>query len=232
MAVALILAAGRGERLAAGEPKALTMLAGRPMFEWSVDALRSVHEVDRIVLALPADHLDAAPAGVIAVAGGATRSQSVRAALKAADGADTDESVIVHDAARPLASPELFTETLRELWRSGADAVVAAIPVTDTIKHVPQADRRVQLTVDRAQLWSAQTPQVFRRHALERALAAPAELLEQATDDAWLVEQQGGTVVVHLATAENFKITRPFDLLVAELLLRERAGSHRPRNSR
>src|ERR1700761_4730046 len=103
MAVALIVDAGRGERLGAGGPKALVEVAGRPMLEWRVEALRQVPAVREIVVALPGDRLDAAPEGVLAVAGGAVRSESVKAALAAsAAGADADEAVIVHDAARTM----------------------------------------------------------------------------------------------------------------------------------
>jgi 2-C-methyl-D-erythritol 4-phosphate cytidylyltransferase len=219
MAVALIVAAGRGERLGAGGPKALITVAGRPMVEWSVAALRQVAAVEAIVVALPLDSLDAAPEGTFAVAGGETRSESVRAALSAAPEADV---VIVHDAARALVTPALFAEAVEELERTGADAVVAAAPVTDTIKQVGQGSLGVELTLDRSRLWAVQTPQVFRRAALERALAAPVELLTAASDDAWLIEQQGGTVAVLPASAENFKITTPLDLRLAELLLSER----------
>lgn len=191
------------------------------MLEWSVSALRGVDAVDAIVVALPGDRLDAAPAGVLAVAGGDTRSESVRAALAAAPGG---EVVIVHDAARPLAAPALFAEAVAELERGGADAVIAAAPVTDTIKQVGAQGRVVELTLDRSRLWAVQTPQVFRREALERALAAPPELLAAATDDAWLVERQGGTVAVLPAPAENFKITTTLDLRLAELLLAERGA--------
>lgn len=192
------------------------------MLEWSVAALAAVEAVDRIVVALPPERLDAAPAGVVAVAGGATRSESVRAALAAAPGGAV---VIVHDAARALATPLLFAEAVAELERSGADAVIAATPVTDTIKQVSGDGRTVELTLDRSRLWAVQTPQVFRRAALERALAAPDELVAVATDDAWLVERQGGRVVVLPAPADNLKITTPLDLRVAELLLHERAGA-------
>jgi 2-C-methyl-D-erythritol 4-phosphate cytidylyltransferase len=186
------------------------------------------------VVALPADRLDAAPDGTVAVAGGVTRSESVRAALAAAvamgEAAAIGESaasdvVIVHDAARALVTPALFIEALQELERCGADAVVAAAPVTDTIKQVGDGSRSVELTLDRSQLWAVQTPQVFRRAALERALTASPEMLAAATDDAWLIEQQGGTVAVLPASPENFKITTPLDLRLAELLLNERSGS-------
>src|ERR1700737_2694599 len=116
MAVALIVAAGRGERLGSDRPKALVPLAGKPLLEWSVAALRAVSEVEQIVVALPPDQLAAAPEGTLAVAGGEARSQSVREALRAARGGDP---VIVHDAARPLARPELFRRALAELERSG-----------------------------------------------------------------------------------------------------------------
>ncbi len=109
--------------------------------------------------------------------------------------------------------------------------MVAAAPVTDTIKQAGdagfagQSGLVVERTLDRSQLWSVQTPQTFRRAALERALAAPAELLAAATDDAWLVERQGGTVAVLPAPPENFKITTPLDLRVAELMLGARSGT-------
>ena len=221
MAVALIVAAGRGERLGSDRPKALVTLWGRPMLEWSVGALRTVDAVDQIVIALPADALAQAPAGTIAVAGGVFRSQSVREALQATtQGADP---VIVHDAARPLATAELFEASLAELERSRADAVIAATPVSDTIKEVADDGRTVVRTLDRSRLWAVQTPQVFRRDALERALSAADDELARATDDAWLVEQAGGVVRVVHGGVENLKVTTPADLRIAELLLSERA---------
>jgi 2-C-methyl-D-erythritol 4-phosphate cytidylyltransferase len=226
MAVALLVAAGRGERLGAEGPKAFVMLAGRPMLEWSVAALRAVPAVERIVVALPEGAV--APEGTIGVAGGAQRSHSVRAALAAAypsppaTPAADDEPVIVHDAARPLATPELFSRALAELALRDCDAVVAAARVTDTIKQAAGADLRVEATLDRRRLWAVQTPQVFRRAALARALAAPEDALAGASDDASLVEQAGGRVHVVESPRENLKVTTPVDLRLAELLLRER----------
>lgn len=190
------------------------------MVQWSVLALQTVREVERIVVALPADALDAVPAGAVAVAGGQARSQSVRNAL--AEAGDC-ESVIVHDAARPLAASELFARALDELNRSGADAVISATPVSDTIKELDAEGRMVKRTLDRSRLWAVQTPQVFRRAALEHALSgAPDELLAAATDDAWLVEQAGGVVHVIDAGPQNIKVTTATDLRLAELLLAER----------
>jgi 2-C-methyl-D-erythritol 4-phosphate cytidylyltransferase len=221
MAVALIVAAGRGERLGSDRPKALVTLGGRPMLEWSVATLRGVREIERIVVALPADALDAAPIGTVAVAGGAVRSESVRAALAASPGGDP---VVVHDAARPLAPAELFERALFALEASGVDAVIAAARVSDTIKQVATDARTVERTLERSRLWAVQTPQVFRREALVRALFdADDELLAKATDDAWLVERDGGSVQVVEAAPGNIKITTPTDLKLAELLLAEGA---------
>ena len=197
------------------------MLAGRPMLEWSIDALRAVPAVDTIVVALPVGWDGSAPDGTIGVPGGAHRSLSVRAALNAAAG----DPVIVHDAARPLLTAEIVQGALAELERHDCDAVIAAAPVTDTIKQTAQ-DGQVVRTLDRSSLWAVQTPQVFRRAALERALAAPDDVLAAATDDAWLVERAGGTVRIAPAPAENLKITAPADMRTAELVLRERAGGH------
>ena len=220
MAVALIVAAGRGERLGSGRPKALVPLCGRPMLEWSVAALRAVAAVTEIVVALPADELDAAPEGTMAVSGGLQRSHSVRNALAACAGGDP---VIVHDAARPLATSRLFEQALDELQRHPeAAAVIAAAPVADTIKEVSGDGATVVRTLDRSKLWAVQTPQVFRRAALEHALvSASDEELDRATDDAWLVERAGGAVRILGSDPGNMKITTPEDLRVAELLLAE-----------
>jgi 2-C-methyl-D-erythritol 4-phosphate cytidylyltransferase len=190
------------------------------MLHWSVEALRSVAAIERIVVALPADALGEAPAGTIAVAGGAVRSASVREALRAAEGGNP---VVVHDAARPLAPARLFERALAQLERSGADAVIAAARVSDTIKEVDASDgRTVTRTLERARLWAVQTPQVFRRSALERALLdAGDETLASATDDAWLIERAGGTVEVVESSPANLKITTPIDLTLAGLLLAE-----------
>jgi 2-C-methyl-D-erythritol 4-phosphate cytidylyltransferase len=189
------------------------------MLEWSLDALQAVDAVEAIVVALPPGWEGTLPAGAVGVPGGAHRSLSVLAALHAAAG----DPVIVHDAARPLVRAQEFQAALDELELHGCDAVIAAAPVADTIKQVG-ADGMVTGTLDRASLWAVQTPQVFRRAALELALSAPDDVLARATDDAWLVEQAGGTVRVIALPAENLKVTTPGDLQVAEMALRERSG--------
>ncbi|MEA2185166.1 MAG: 2-C-methyl-D-erythritol 4-phosphate cytidylyltransferase [Solirubrobacteraceae bacterium] len=191
------------------------------MLAWSIDALQAVEAVTQIVVALPHGVSDAPP-GTIGAPGGEHRSQSVRAALRAA--ADEGDPVIVHDAARPLVTPAIFQAALDELAAGGWDCTIAAMPVIDTIKRA--ADGIVSDTLDRSTLWVVQTPQIFRRAALERALDVPESVLRSATDDAWLVERQGGSVRIVASPLENFKVTTPADLRAAELALRERAGVH------
>jgi 2-C-methyl-D-erythritol 4-phosphate cytidylyltransferase len=211
--VALLVAAGSGERLGAAAPKAFVEVAGRPMLEWSLDALRAAG-IASIVVALP-DGVEA-PAGCVGVRGGATRSESVRAALNAASGSGP---VVVHDAARPLVAPSLFAEVLSAL--ESADCAIAAARVTDTIKEADES-LTVVATHDRSRLWAIQTPQAFRRAALQAALDVDAAILARATDDAWLVERAGGTVRVVESSPGNFKITTPHDLRLADIILRDR----------
>jgi len=160
MTVALIVAAGSGERLGAGRPKALVELGGRPLLQWSIDAIAALPGLQRIVVAMPEG--SPAPEGVTAVTGGACRSESVALALAAAG---EGETVLVHDAARPLVSTRLLKDTIAALAADeSADAAIAASPVKDTIKRVDEAGAVVE-TLDRSSLWAVQTPQVFRRAA-------------------------------------------------------------------
>lgn len=148
------------------------------------------------------------------VAGGDSRSESVAAALETVDA----EIVVVHDAARPLVSAELIDAVIDDLLADdAAGAVVAAAPVSDTIKEVARG-MEVDRTLDRSSLWAAQTPQAFRAAALREAFRS-TELLAQATDDAMLLERIGGRVLLHEAPAENLKVTTALDLRVAELLI-------------
>jgi 2-C-methyl-D-erythritol 4-phosphate cytidylyltransferase len=167
--------------------------------EWSLDVLREV--CDRVVVAVPADRVE--PPDF--VAGGLTRSESVRNAIDAAPEASI---FVVHDAARPLLTVDLVRRCIDAL--QGVDGVIAAVPVTDTVKEVEGAE--VVRTPDRGRLWAAQTPQVFRAEALRRATG-------DATDDASLVEAMGGRVRVVEGPREKFKVTTPLDARVAEMLL-------------
>ena len=127
--------------------------------------------------------------------------------------------MLVHDGARPLVTPELIEAVLRGL--AGADCAIAAARVSDTVKEA-DADGNVLRTLDRTRLWAVQTPQVFRREALERALELPPQLVAAATDEAWLVEHAGGRVRVVEAPPENLKVTTRRDLHLAEQLLAAR----------
>jgi 2-C-methyl-D-erythritol 4-phosphate cytidylyltransferase len=153
---------------------------------------------------------------VLLTEGGATRSQSVAAGLELID----TELVVVHDAARPLVTPELIDEAVAALSASPeVDAVIAAAAVTDTVKRV-DAGGLVSETLDRSALRSVQTPQVFRRQALLDAVATGD--LESATDDASLIEAAGGAVAVLDAPSFNIKVTVPEDVAFAEALLADR----------
>jgi 2-C-methyl-D-erythritol 4-phosphate cytidylyltransferase len=215
----VIAAAGSGQRLGAGGPKAFVELAGRPMLEWSLDAFRAASTIAEIVVAAPPGQDTAvAERGVVAVAGGEHRSESVANALELCAG----EFVVVHDAARPLVTPGLIDAIVAELAaEEDAAGVIAATPVTDTIKQVGDKGQ-VERTLERSGLWAVQTPQAFRADALREALSDP-DSLPEASDDAMLVERQGGRVAIHSTSPDNVKVTTPFDLRVAELLLRERS---------
>jgi 2-C-methyl-D-erythritol 4-phosphate cytidylyltransferase len=225
---AVVPAAGQGQRLGPGDPKALRLVAGRSLLAHAVSRLRRSVHVELVVVAVPAgaEEQVAAELGVRAVAGGAERQQSVDAALRALP--PEVDVVLVHDAARPFVPPELVDRVAAAVL-AGAPAVVPGLPVTDTIKRVDAADRVLE-TPARASLRAIQTPQGFRRDVLERAhrLAAtsvsptggPGSLV---TDDAGLVELLGETVLVVPGAPEAFKVTRPEDLARAEALLASEA---------
>jgi 2-C-methyl-D-erythritol 4-phosphate cytidylyltransferase len=224
---AIVPAAGLGVRLGPGGPKALRSIGGLPILVHAVRGLTSAALIDLVVVAAPADDVDAVtelladPASrvpVTVVAGGADRQASVGQALNALP-ADVD-IVLVHDAARPLTPPELINAVVIAV-RTGAVAVVPGLPVTDTVKSVRTdgADEVVTGTVPRHGLRSIQTPQGFDRAILEKAHAAATDSL---TDDAGLVELLGYPVVVLPGSVDAFKITGPRDLIVAEAILRER----------
>jgi 2-C-methyl-D-erythritol 4-phosphate cytidylyltransferase len=214
-------------------------LAGRPMVEWSIEACRAAGSVRSIVVACPPGHVhELAGHDYGVVEGGATRSQSVANALQAVG----TEYVAIHDAARPLVTPELIEDVIATLVAApDAAGAIVATPVTDTIKRAASPGRRdskpsisllsgpstasfVEETLDREWLWAAQTPQVFRLGALRDALAGDPEAVTAATDEAMLVEAAGGRVLIHPSSAENLKVTTPLDLKLAESLLAERSA--------
>jgi len=205
------------------------------MVEWSIAALREADSIGTIVVAAPpGDDYEFTGEDLFVVAGGEMRAESVRNGL---DRVET-ELVAIHDAARPLLTARLVEEVVAALLADpDASGAIAAAPVSDTLKRAGGAASGafapntvvnpplvVEETVDRAELWAAQTPQVFRVDALRRALEAAPEAAAAATDEAMLVEAAGGRILIHAAPAENIKVTTPHDLRVAELLLAERSG--------
>jgi 2-C-methyl-D-erythritol 4-phosphate cytidylyltransferase len=217
--VAVVPAAGAGERLAAGVPKAFYQLDGRTLVERAVDGLLESGVVDRVVVAVPADRTDRAKLilgrGATVVAGGTNRVESVSRALEAVADTEEPDFVLVHDAARALTPPELVVRVVEAL-RSGYPAVVPALPVSDTIKAV-DAVGAVVATPERAGLRAVQTPQGFVTELLLRAYqqAGTAEF----TDDASLVEHIGGQVQVVDGDPLAFKITTRLDLLLAQAIV-------------
>ena len=220
-AAAILLCAGRGERLAQADDKALVALAGRPLFTWSLEALCRCAAIEAIVVVGAVARLkaDAAAAGlgdgrVVAwVAGGRERQDSVANGLAALP--PEYDIVAVHDCARALVTPEVIARVVGDAAMHGA--AIAAVALEDTLK-LGQLDV-VERTIPRAGLYRAQTPQAFRRDWLERA---HAEAKGNATDDAALVEALGLRVRLSIGDPMNFKITRPRDLELAEACLAAR----------
>jgi 2-C-methyl-D-erythritol 4-phosphate cytidylyltransferase len=217
--IAVVPAAGSGERLAAGIPKAFCEIAGRTLLERAVAGLLESGVVDHVVVAVPADRIDEAKrvlAGrATVVAGGPDRTRSVDLALAALPVAAA--YLLVHDAARALTPPTLITRVVDAL-RAGHDAVVPALRLHDTIKAV-DANGVVLGTPERDGLRAVQTPQGFATDLLQRAYRAGAGAAG-FTDDASLVERVGGRVQVVDGDPLAFKITTQLDLLLAEAIVR------------
>lgn len=221
--VAVVPAAGAGERLGAGVPKAFCPLGARTLVERSVAGLLASGAVNRVIVAVPPDRTDEATlilAGttppVAVVPGGSNRVESVRLALASLTGSDQPEFVLVHDAARPLTPPPLTARVVAAL-RAGHRAVVPVLPVPDTVKAV-DANGVVLGTPERDGLRAVQTPQGF---ATDLLLLAYQRAVSGAryTDDASMVEHCGARVQTVDGDPLAFKITSPLDLLLAEAVV-------------
>ena len=221
--VALLLAAGSGDRLGGSVPKAFVPLCGRPLLLHSLGAIAASAVIDSLVMIVPrsmvgqaAEMVRAASSSIrveAIVPGGGSRSESVRCGLAAAPPAAG--VVVCHDAARPLASPELFRRVIDRLAR--ADGVVPVVPSPDTVKRI--RDGEVLETIPRAQVGLVQTPQAFVASKLRSAHeSSKARRDADATDDAMLMELAGFRVITVEGETSNFKITTPEDLLRAELM--------------
>lgn len=223
---AIVPAAGRGERLGLGTPKALRPIAGTAMLVHAVRALEAARCVDLVVIVAPEEFvpdvqglMSQIDVELIVVSGGDTRQASVsRGLITLPDDVDV---VLVHDAARPLVPADVVTNVVAAV-RAGHPAVIPALPVVDTIKCVDETSHVTQ-TVDRSPLRAIQTPQGFSREILQRVHAETDN--EDITDDAGLVEAAGIPVLIVPGHEEALKITRPFDLVIAEAILAKRRAT-------
>ena len=223
---AVIVAGGSGTRM--GRPKQFLPLAGKTVLEWSLQAFLSVPEVERVIVVTRPDHVrqHAERLGgprVKFVESGATRMASVRNGFK--EVAEDTEVVAVHDGARSLVTADIIRAVLEEAYDSGA--AVPAVQVNDTLKKVTNKQMWISDTPARTSFWAAQTPQCYRREVLEEALRRFPEA-SSATDESQLVEKAGHKVRIVPSSPENFKITTPADLVMAEALLKLRQGGSRP----
>ena len=222
---AIIVAAGSGTRM--GRPKQFLPLGGKTVAEWSLEMFLAVEEIERVVLVMSPENVKAhgarlSSARVTVVEGGATRMGSVRNGFKEIP--EDIEVVAIHDGARPLVTPSLIRSCMDEAYESGA--ALPAVPVKDTLKKVTSKQLWISGTPARSAFWAAQTPKCYRRDILEEALSRfPDE--KDATDESQLVEKSGHKVKIVPSTYENFKITTPEDLIMAEALLEERRGGCR-----
>lgn len=237
---AIVPAGGRGERFSSTEDKLLAVLGGVPVLLRTLEALLSNDAIEAIVVAAAPDCVSAYRKAVSAlvspkplhwVAGGATRRDSVYQALRAVP--ESVEMVVVHDAARPLLSPDVLQRALAPVLSDTAVGTVVALPLQDTVKQVDPETGEILTTWDRETLWRAQTPQVFKREPL-LAAHRQAPLDPPVTDDAQLLERLGlGPVLRVVGEACNVKITTPEDLAWAAayletVLSKTRTGGVRP----
>lgn len=221
---ALIPAAGRGQRMGLDIEKQFLQLAGKPLLAYTLAQFEASPAIDRIVVIVPrgretfCDREIVGPEGLRKVshivAGADTRHLSVVAGFRCLD--EDVDVVVIHDGARPFVTPSLIRMAIEAAVRDGS--AVAAVPESDTLKCVSDEGTVIE-TVDRRNLWRAQTPQAFRRSILQRALAHAAQHNLDATDEASLVESLSWPVRIFLGSMRNFKITSPDDLALAELLV-------------
>jgi 2-C-methyl-D-erythritol 4-phosphate cytidylyltransferase len=221
--LAILVAAGRGERMGAGRPKAFLAIAGQTLLVRSARALRAAPSVGAIVAVVPADAIDEARAlldasvpGCVVVAGGGRRQDSVKAGLDALP-ERFEGVVLVHDAARPFVPADVVEAVAAAAREHGA--AIPAVSLTDTVKEV--LDARVTGTLDRNRLAAAQTPQAFRRDVLARAYGRAFADAVTVTDESMAVERLGLPVACVEGSARNRKLTTPDDLQWAERLVQD-----------
>jgi len=227
--VALVPAAGRGLRMGSHVPKQFLTLGGQPVLVHALRTLEAADPIDGIILAVPEAEREFCLTEIVSrqgfkkvtkiVSGGDQRQDSVRQALFAVSEETT--LVLVHDAVRPFLTQVMIRLVIEQATKHGAAMV--AIPMRDTVKQVGP-DGLIERTVDRRNLWLAQTPQAFRRKLLQEAHQKAERDGFHATDDAQLVERLGHRVAIVQGSTENIKITRPEDLAIGEAILAARQG--------
>lgn len=222
--VAIIPAAGSGNRMNRDVSKQYLTLAGKPILVWTLEVFEASPLVDALLVVVPSQDVISVRTDILApwnlkkvagiIPGGKERQDSVRAGIEALD-ADA-ELVIIHDAVRPFITVDLISQCIRTAREEGA--VTVGVPVKDTVKEV-EPDGRILRTCDRSLLWLTQTPQVFRRDVIENAHRAAVRDGFRGTDDTSLVERLGITVRMIRGDYGNIKITSPDDLVIADALL-------------
>ncbi|XCN74984.1 MAG: 2-C-methyl-D-erythritol 4-phosphate cytidylyltransferase [Candidatus Electrothrix aestuarii] len=226
---AIIPAAGFGTRMGTDLPKQYLELAGEPVLVRTLRIFLAHPAIHCIVLVLPPGHLRPGKElllpflsqeqleKILYTTGGETRQHSVQNGVKALPA--SVERIFVHDGARPLVSVEIIDRCLAGVEEHGA--VIAAVPVKDTLKEVDEEGTEIIGTIDRSRIWQAQTPQAMDLHLLERAYEYAAATEFIGTDESSLLEHAGVSVSVVMGSEENIKITRPDDLKIAAALLRK-----------
>lgn len=215
--IAIIVAGGRGKRM--GRDKQFLPIAGRPMLSWTVDAFAKAKIVDGIILVVARHNLAKArkirSKKILAVVeSGPERQDSVQNGLKALPA--SAEIVLIHDGARPAVSEAIISASVKAAQRHGA--AVVGVPVKDTVKRVTGDGQRIKETLNRQELWAAQTPQTFQASTI---LNAYAKIKGLCTDDSMVVELAGLPVVMVMGSYQNIKVTTPEDLdYIAKVLKR------------
>lgn len=224
IAAALIPAAGRGQRMGLAVEKQFMELAGKPLLAHTLARFEATPGIHQIVVIVPSGREAFCAQEIVEpeglrkvthiVAGAETRQRSVMAGFRCLG--ENVDVVVIHDGARPFISPALIQKAIEQAYQFGS--AIVAVPVSDTLKRV-SIDGQVVETVDRQNLWRAQTPQAFQRSILQRALTHAEERRIEATDEAFLVESLAKPVHILPGSIWNVKVTTPDDLLFAELLL-------------
>lgn len=227
--IALIPAAGVGERMGTSMPKQYAQLAGKPMLQHVVDTFSSSPLISHTFVVVSANDayisdLPVTPRTTILKCGGATRQASVTNGLLAMSSeTEGDDWILVHDAARPGLTHDLL-DKLIAFVKDDAVGGLLALPMVDTIKR-SDGHGRAEMTVERSALWSAQTPQMFRHAQLLQALQQAQQQAKQITDEASAIEAMGHRPKLVEGSARNFKVTLPQDLLLAELIFKDQGMS-------